>query len=79
MSVRDDIHGQIIAGLKDAKFPINTPGELLAAFPAGADTTCRSGDLAVTAGEAGKLLTSADFPFKNAKHVADTIVERAGL
>ncbi|AKB74506.1 hypothetical protein MSLAZ_1245 [Methanosarcina lacustris Z-7289] len=79
MTVRDDIHGQIVGGLKDAKFPIKTPEELLAAFPAGANTTCRSGDLAVTAGEAGKLLTAADFPFKDAKHVADTIVNRAGL
>lgn len=79
MTVRDDIHGQIVAGLEGAKFPINTPEELLAAFPAGADTTCRSGDLSVTAGEAGKLLTPADFPFRNAKKIADTIVERAGL
>lgn len=79
MTVRDDIHGQIIAGLKGAKFPLNTPEELLAAFPAGANTTCRSGDLAVTAGEASKLLTPADFPFRDEKKVADTIVERAGL
>lgn len=79
MTVRDDIHGQIVAGLKGAKFPINTPEELLAAFPARAETTCRSGDLAVTAGEAGKLLTPADFPFKDAKQVAETIVGRAGL
>jgi hypothetical protein len=79
MSVRDEIHGQIVSGLKDAKFPINTPQELLASFPAGADTTCKSGDLEVTAGEAGKLLNAADFPFKDAKQVADTIVERAGL
>lgn len=79
MTVRDDIHGQIVAGLKSAKFPIKTPEELLAAFPAGTDTTCRSGDLAVTAGEAGKLLAPADFPFRDAKKVADTIVDRAGL
>ncbi|MGB9941453.1 MTH865 family protein [Methanosarcina sp.] len=79
MAVRDEIHRQIVAGLKDAKFPINTPEELLAAFPAGADTTCKAGDLEVTAGEAGKLLTAEDFPFKDAKQVADTIVDRAGL
>jgi hypothetical protein len=79
MTVRDDIHIQIVSGLKDAKFPLNTPEELLASFPAGASTTCRSGDLEVTAGEAGKLLTPADFPFRDAKHVADTIVDRAGL
>ena len=79
MTVRDEIHGQIVAGLKGAKFPINTPEELLAAFPAGAETTCRAGNLEVTAGEAGKLLTAADFPFKDAKEVADTIVQRAGL
>ncbi len=79
MTVRDEIHAQIIAGLKGAKFPIKTPEELLAAFPAGAATTCKAGDLEVTAGEAGKLLTPADFPFKDAKQVADIIVDRAGL
>ncbi len=79
MIVRDDIHSQIVAGLKGAKFPINTPEALLVAFPAGAATTCKSGDLEVTAGEAGKLLTAEDFPFKDAKQVADTIVDRAGL
>ncbi|MCO5382393.1 MAG: MTH865 family protein [Methanosarcina barkeri] len=79
MSVRNEIHEQIVTGLKGARFPINTPQELLAAFPAGADTTCKAGDLEVTAGEAGKLLTASDFPFKDAKQVADTIVDRAGL
>ena len=33
----------------------------------------------MTAGEAGKLLKASDFPFKNAKAVADVIVDRAGL
>ena len=79
MTVRDDIHSQIVTGLKGAKFPISTPEALLSAFPAGAATTCKSGDLEVTAGEAGKLLTAADFPFKDAKQVADTIIDRAGI
>jgi hypothetical protein len=79
MTVRDEIYGQIIGALKGANFPINTPEELLAAFPAGAATTCKAGNLEVTAGEAGKLLTAKDFPFKDAKQVADTIVDRAGL
>jgi hypothetical protein len=79
MNVKEVIHGQIVAGLAGAKFPIETPGDLIAAFPAGASTTCKAGDLEVTAGEAGKLLTTADFPFRSAKAVADTIVERAGL
>ncbi|SDF87681.1 hypothetical protein SAMN04488589_1621 [Methanolobus vulcani] len=79
MSVKDDIHSQIVGGLADATFPIETPEKLLAAFPAGADTTCKSGDVSVTAGEAGGLLTADDFPFKSAKEVADVIVERAGL
>jgi hypothetical protein len=79
MTVRDEIHGQIVGALKGAKFPINTPQELLAAFPAGASTTCKAGDLEVTAGEAGKLLTAEDFPFEDVKKVADTIVDRAGL
>ncbi len=79
MSVRDEIHGQITGALKGAKFPVKTPGELLAAFPNGTDTTCQVGDVKMTAGEAGKLLKAGDFPFRSAKQVADVIVQRAGL
>lgn len=79
MSVRDEIHSQIVGGLAGAKFPVKTPEELLAAFPEGANTTCKAGDLEITAGDAGKLLKASDFPFKSAKQVADVIVERAGL
>jgi hypothetical protein len=79
MSVRDEIHAQIVGALKKAKFPIKTPEKLLAAFPDGANTTCKAGDIEVTAGEAGKLLKASDFPFMNAKQVADVIVQRAGL
>ena len=79
MSVKEEIHAQIVGGLAGAKFPIKTPEQLLASFPNGANTTCKAGDLEVTAGEAGKLLKPGDFPFKSAKKVADVIVERAGL
>jgi len=79
MSVKEEIHAQIVAGLAGAKFPIKTPEQLLAAFPDGANTTCKSGELEVTAGEAGKLLKTSDFPFKSAKQVADVIVKTAGL
>lgn len=79
MSVRDEIHAQITGALKGAKFPLKTPGELLAAFPNGADTTCQVRDVKMTAGEAGKLLKAGDFPFRSAKQVADVIVQRAGL
>jgi len=79
LSAREQIHGQITGALKGAKFPVKTPKDLIAAFPDGAATTCRAGDLAMTAGEAGKLLKTSDFPFKNAKAVADVIVDRAGL
>lgn len=79
MSVKEEIHSQITGALATAKFPINTPEDLLAAFPAGADTKCKSGNVEITAGEAGKLLTAADFPVKSAKQIADTLVERAGL
>jgi len=79
LSVREQIHGQISGALKGAKFPVKTPKDLIAAFPNGADTTCQVGDLKMTAGEAGKLLKASDFPFKNAKAVADVIVDRAGL
>jgi len=79
ISVKEQIHAQITGALKGAKFPVRSPKDLIAAFPNGADTTCQVGDLKMTAGEAGKLLKSSDFPFKNAKAVADIIVERAGL
>ncbi|MBS4025082.1 MAG: hypothetical protein KGZ96_05335 [Clostridia bacterium] len=79
MTVRQTIKDQIIGALKGANFPIATPGDLLAAFPNGADTTCKAGDLEVTAGEAGKLLTGDDFPFNSAEEVAETIVSRANL
>jgi hypothetical protein len=79
MSVKDEIHAQIFGALKGAKFPVKTPAELIAAFPNGANTTCQVGDIKMTAGEAGKLLKGSDFPFKNAKQVADVIVQRAGL
>lgn len=79
MSVKNEIHAQIVGALKGAKFPVKTPAELIAAFPDGANTTCQVGDIKMTAGEAGKLLKGSDFPFKNAKQVADVIVQRAGL
>lgn len=79
MNVRETIKAQIIGALKNASFPINSPEELLAAFPQGADTTCQAGDLKIKAGEAGKLLKSDDFPFKSAEDVGETIVSRAGL
>ena len=78
-TVKDQVHAQITGALEGAKFPIKTPDALIAAFPDGADTTCRVGDLSMTAGEAGTLLKASDFPFRNAKQVADVIVERAGL
>lgn len=79
MSVRDAIKSQIIGALQGASFPINTPEALLAAFPNGAETTCQVGDLKMTAGEAGKLLSASDFPFQSAEGVAETVVSRAGL
>lgn len=79
ISVRDQIHSQISGALAGAKFPIETPNDLIAAFPDGANTTCQVRDLKMTAGEAGKLLTAADFPFISPESVADVIVDRAGL
>ncbi len=79
MSVKEDIRSQLIGALAKASFPIENPAALLAAMPQGADTKCKSGDVEVTAGEAGKLLTPDDFPFRSAEQVADIIVNRAGL
>jgi len=45
MSVKDEIHAQIVGALKGAKFPVKTPAELIAAFPDGANTTCQVGDI----------------------------------
>ncbi|AKB76936.1 hypothetical protein MSHOH_0453 [Methanosarcina horonobensis HB-1 = JCM 15518] len=79
MDVREEVYGQIIEILKDARFPINSLDELIAALPEGLDTTCIIGDTEVTAAEAKSLITEKDFPFKNAKQIADLLVERAGL
>jgi len=79
MSVKEDIRAQIVGALAGAKFPIDTPETLMGSFPDGAQTTCRSGDVVLTAGDAGKVLKPTDFPFKSAQEVADIIVDRAGL
>ncbi|HEY3361176.1 MAG TPA: MTH865 family protein [Methanosarcina sp.] len=79
MNVKEEVYEQILAILKYAKFPINTKDELIAALPEGLDTTCMIGDVEVTAREAENLITEKDFPFKDAKHVADLMIERAGL
>jgi hypothetical protein len=79
MNVKEEIHAQIAGALVGAKFPIRTPEELLAAFPAGAATRCKAGDVEMTAGEAGTLLKPEDFPFTSPGQVADTILSRAGM
>jgi hypothetical protein len=79
MSVKEDIRAQIVEALAHAKFPIDTPEKLLGSFPDGAQTTCKSGDVVLTAVDAGKVIKSDDFPFKSAQEVADIIVNRAGL
>ncbi|MGD9594850.1 MAG: MTH865 family protein, partial [Methanothrix sp.] len=45
MSAKDEIHAQIVGALKEAKFPIKTPEELMAALPQGAATKCKAGDV----------------------------------
>lgn len=79
MGVKEEIGAQITGALAGADFPIETPEKLISAFPEGAETTCKSGSLEITAGEAGKLLKTDDFPFESAESVADIIMERAGL
>lgn len=79
MSIKEEIHSQIEGALAGANFPINTPEELFDALPDGPETTCQSGDVKIKASDAGQVLKASDFPFKNAKDVADTIVTRAGL
>lgn len=77
MGVKEDIRSQIIGALEGANFPIETPEELINAMPNGADTTCKSGDVELKAGDAGQVLKADDFPFKSSEEVADTIVNRA--
>ena len=79
MDVKTEIKSQIVGALAGAEFPIETPEALLAAFPDGAQTTCKAGDVEMTAGQAGELLTAADFPFESAEQVADVILEKAGM
>jgi len=79
MSVKEEIHAQIVGALAGAKFPIKTPEDLLAAFPTGAATRCKAGDVEMTAGEAGTLLKPEDFPFLTPEEVAETILSRAGM
>ncbi|MDP3066724.1 MAG: MTH865 family protein [Methanobacteriaceae archaeon] len=79
MDVKAEIKSQIVGALAGAKFPIETPEALLTAFPDGADTTCKAGDVEITAGQAGELLTADDFPFESAEQVADVILKKAGI
>lgn len=79
MDVKTEIKSQIEGALAGAEFPIETPEALLAAFPDGAQTTCKAGDVEMTAGQAGELLNADDFPFESAEHVADVILEKAGM
>jgi hypothetical protein len=79
MGVKEEIHAQIVGALAGAKFPLETPEELLGSFPDGAETTCKSGEVELKAGDGGKVLTGDDFPFKSAEEVADVVVKRAGL
>lgn len=79
MTIKKEIHEQIVGALDGASFPITSPEDLFDALPEGPETTCKSGDLEIKAADAGKLLTTDDFPFQSAKDVADTIVRKAGL
>lgn len=79
MDVKAKIKSQIVGALAGAKFPIETPEALLAAFPDGADTTCKAGDVEMTAGQVVELLTADDFPFESAEQVADVILKKAGI
>lgn len=77
MDVKAQLKKQIVGALAGAQFPIGSPHDLLAAFPNGADTTCEYGEVKLRAGDAGSVLTLADFPFVSAESVADVILSRA--
>ena len=77
MDVKSEVKKQIVGALAGARFPIDSPEDLLGAFPNGPDTTCECGDVKLRAGDAGGVLKATDFPFQNAESVADTIISRA--
>ncbi|MDR2545591.1 MAG: hypothetical protein LBD03_08700 [Methanobrevibacter sp.] len=79
MSVKEEIHEQIVNALKEAKFPIKTPDELFNALPDGSNTKCKSGNVVLKASDAGKVLSADDFPFETSEDVASTIVNKTGL
>ncbi len=79
MDQKEDIRNQIIKSLSGARFPIYTLEELIIAFDDEERTTCKSGDVELKAGSAGKILEEADFPFRNPEEAADTIINKAGL
>ncbi|MDO8842482.1 MTH865 family protein [Methanocalculus sp.] len=78
-TIRDELYSQITGALANAPFPLKTPEELLAAFPAGADTTCSAGGITLRAGDAGGLLTQGDFPITSGDQIASIILDRAGI
>jgi hypothetical protein len=78
-SVKKQVREQIASALKNAVFPVRTTGDLIAAFPDGVNTFYQMGDLKMTVGELALLLKESDFPFRNAKAIADLIIERAGV
>jgi|GEM_PF-5574639 hypothetical protein len=45
----------------------------------GATIKYKAEEVELTAGDAGKVLIACDFPLKNARQVADVIVQRAGI
>ena len=67
MSVKEDIRALIVGVLEHAKFPIDTPEKLLGSFPDGAQTTCNSGDVVLTAGDAAKVIKADDFHLNQPK------------
>jgi hypothetical protein len=71
-----EIRGQIVGALAGASFPLTTPEELVAAFPNGAETVCQAGEIKMTAGQAGQLLSLGDFPFTSPEQVAEAILSR---
>lgn len=79
MSSKEEIEKQIQATLKNAKFPINGPQELLTAFPGGANTIYKGDSIELTVEAAEKILKEADFPLESPKEAAKAIVTRTNL
>ncbi|UMZ74152.1 MTH865 family protein [Natranaerofaba carboxydovora] len=79
MSDKKILEQELKETIKNAKFPIEGPQELLTAFPRGADTTYKIGDIEISAEAAENLLKDSDYPLESPEEAVRAIIVRANL